>query len=210
MAVPQCCYLAKGAKRPSHTTNTITFDRIPFDPCNSIRRFDLCPFDQKNSTYLQPPLITDLDADCLPRPLSFSLAEYCTKQDARSEVDRSATAHLLIPPPGCENLRGTHLPLWWTCRREQTSWSFLCQKRGTFLEAPQPQYSRETGPEFHQSSLIFETILSDPNTWKAPRWNYPSALGGRQAISLGCYLCRSTRPQQNREQVCCQRRMQRN
>ena len=55
MAMPQCCYLAKGAKRPSHTTNTIKFDRIPFDPCNSIKRFDLSPFDQKNSTYLQPP-----------------------------------------------------------------------------------------------------------------------------------------------------------
>ena len=55
MAMPQCYYLAKGAKRPSHTTNTIKFDRIPFDPCNSIKRFDLCPFDQKNSTYLQPP-----------------------------------------------------------------------------------------------------------------------------------------------------------
>ena len=55
MAMPQCCYLAKGAKRPSHTTNTIKFDLIPFDPCNSIKRFDLCPFDQKNSTYLQPP-----------------------------------------------------------------------------------------------------------------------------------------------------------
>ena len=55
MAMPQCCYLAKGAKRPSHTINTIKFDRIPFDPCNSIKRFDLCPFDQKNSTYLQPP-----------------------------------------------------------------------------------------------------------------------------------------------------------
>ena len=53
--MPQCCYLAKGAKRPSHTTNTIKFDRIPFDPCNSIKRFDLSPFDQKNSTYLQPP-----------------------------------------------------------------------------------------------------------------------------------------------------------
>ena len=51
MAIPQCCYLATGAKRPSHTTNTIKFDRIPFDPCNSIKRFDLCPFDQKNSTY---------------------------------------------------------------------------------------------------------------------------------------------------------------
>ena len=55
MAMPQCCYLAKGAKQPSHTTNTIKFDRIPFDPCNSIKRFDLSPFDQKNSTYLQPP-----------------------------------------------------------------------------------------------------------------------------------------------------------
>ena len=55
MAMPQCCYLAKGAKRPSHATNTIKFDRIPFDPCNSSKRFNLCPFDQKNSTYLQPP-----------------------------------------------------------------------------------------------------------------------------------------------------------
>ena len=55
LAMPQCCYLAKGAKRPSHTTNTIKFDRIPFDPCNSIKRLDLCPFDQKNLTYLQPP-----------------------------------------------------------------------------------------------------------------------------------------------------------
>ena len=52
--MPQCCYLTKGAKRPSHTTNTIKFDRIPFDPCNSIKRFDLCPFDQKISTYLLP------------------------------------------------------------------------------------------------------------------------------------------------------------
>ena len=56
MAMPQCCYLAKGAKRPSHTTNTMKFDRIPFDPFNSIKRFDLCPFDQKNSTYFQPPI----------------------------------------------------------------------------------------------------------------------------------------------------------
>ena len=62
MAMPQCCYLAKGAKRPSHTTNTIKFDRIPFDLCNSIKRFDLCPFDQKNSTYLQPPV--DFNQDC--------------------------------------------------------------------------------------------------------------------------------------------------
>ena len=41
MAMPQCCYLANGAKRPGHTTNTIKLDRIPFDPCNSIKRFDL-------------------------------------------------------------------------------------------------------------------------------------------------------------------------
>ena len=59
LAMPQCCYLGKGAKRPSHTTNTIKFDCITFDPCNSIKRFDLCPFDQKNSTYLQPPLSTE-------------------------------------------------------------------------------------------------------------------------------------------------------
>ena len=63
MAMPQCCYLAKGAKRPSHTTNTIKFDRIPFDPSNSIKRFDLCPFDQKNSTCLQPP-VYDHRAKC--------------------------------------------------------------------------------------------------------------------------------------------------
>ena len=38
--------------RPSHTTNTIKFDRIPFDPCNLIKRFDLSPIDQKNLTDL--------------------------------------------------------------------------------------------------------------------------------------------------------------
>ena len=65
MAMPQCCYLAKGAKRPSHTTNTIQFDRILFDPCNSIKRFDLCPFDQKNSTYLQPHLPRPPDEKCI-------------------------------------------------------------------------------------------------------------------------------------------------
>ena len=27
MAMPQCCYLAKGAKRPSHTTNMQTFSK---------------------------------------------------------------------------------------------------------------------------------------------------------------------------------------
>ena len=31
MAMPQCCYLAKGAKRPSHTTNMLTSSRgYPF------------------------------------------------------------------------------------------------------------------------------------------------------------------------------------
>ena len=53
MAMPQCRYLAKEAKRSSHTTNTIKFDRIPFDPCNSIKRFELFPFDQTILTYLQ-------------------------------------------------------------------------------------------------------------------------------------------------------------
>ena len=41
MAMPQGSFLEKGAKRPSHTKNTIKFDRIPFDPCNWIKRFDL-------------------------------------------------------------------------------------------------------------------------------------------------------------------------
>ena len=65
MAMPQCCYLAKGAKRPSHTTNTIKFDCIPFDPCNSIKSFDLSPFDQKNSTYLQPPVNNNTYERCI-------------------------------------------------------------------------------------------------------------------------------------------------
>ena len=55
---PSCCrnVLCRNVLfPPSHTTKTIKFDRIPFDPCNSIKRFDLCPFDQKNSTYFKPP-----------------------------------------------------------------------------------------------------------------------------------------------------------
>ena len=64
-----------GAKRPSQTTNTIKLDRIPFDPCASIKRFDLCPFDQKNSTYLQSPDFLEdwilLDYSC-----SFSFVEF--------------------------------------------------------------------------------------------------------------------------------------
>ena len=66
MAMPQCCYLAKGAKRPSQTTNTIKFDRILFDLCNSSKRFDLSPFDQKNSTCLQPPSRLNQGSLCNP------------------------------------------------------------------------------------------------------------------------------------------------
>ena len=79
MAMPQCCYSAKGAKRPSHTTDTIKFDRIPFDPCNSIKRFDLCPFDQKNSTYLQPPVLPTICFSYIMRDVSanfFSLRRF--------------------------------------------------------------------------------------------------------------------------------------
>ena len=48
-------HLLFNLKKCSITTNTKKFDRIPFDPCNSIKRYDLCLFDQNNSTYLQPP-----------------------------------------------------------------------------------------------------------------------------------------------------------
>ena len=48
------------------TTSTTKIDRIPFDPCNSIKRFDLCPFDQKNSTYLQPPLLSEVELEQRP------------------------------------------------------------------------------------------------------------------------------------------------
>ena len=41
MAMPQGCYLAKGAKRPSHTTNTLKFDRAIDDDIRSLQ------FDQK-------------------------------------------------------------------------------------------------------------------------------------------------------------------
>ena len=105
MAMPQCCYLAKEAKRPSHTTNTIKFDRIPFDPCNSIKRFEFCPFDQKNSTYLQPPLKTDIKyKKCLgyvpissiaPRPLGAAFipilpSEVEQEQTPSGKRDREA------------------------------------------------------------------------------------------------------------------------
>ena len=56
------------------------------------------------------------------------------------------------------------------------------------------------------SSIKFPSIL-EPNgltrTEGAPRRTYPCALGGRQAISLGCYLCRSSCPQQNKKRICC-------
>ena len=74
MAMPHCSYLAKGAKRPSHTTNTIKFDRIPVDPSNSNKRFDLGPFDQKNSTYLQPP--AQLQLATLLDPLQLQLHRF--------------------------------------------------------------------------------------------------------------------------------------
>ena len=63
-------------------------------------------------------LITDLNVENVKRlnayqdPLWFRLAECCTKQKSRSEVNRSATAHLVIPAPGRENLREAHMPLW--------------------------------------------------------------------------------------------------
>ena len=61
-------------------------------------------------------LIEDLDAENVKRMNAyqdpwFCFAECCTKQISRSEVNRSATAHLVIPPHVCENLRETHLPL---------------------------------------------------------------------------------------------------
>ena len=43
-------------------------------PCNSSKRFDLCPFDQKNSTYLQPP-IRDFSAWKICRNVSKFFAE---------------------------------------------------------------------------------------------------------------------------------------
>ena len=85
MAMPQCCYLAKGAKRPSHTTNTIKFDRIPFDPSNSIKRFDLCPFDQKNSTCLQPP-VKDMSNEIIFSRMS-SLAARVDRMKKLSSVE---------------------------------------------------------------------------------------------------------------------------
>ena len=59
-------------------------------------------------------LITDLDVEKVKRLNAYQdpFAECCTKQKSRSEVNRSATAHLVIPSPGRESLRETHLPLW--------------------------------------------------------------------------------------------------
>ena len=61
------------------------------------------------STYNRPWCGKCQKDECLPRPLRFILTECCTKPKSRSEVNRSATAHLFIPPPGCESLRETHL-----------------------------------------------------------------------------------------------------
>ena len=91
MAMPQCCYLAKGAKRPSHTTNTIKFDRIPFDPSNSIKRFDLCPFDQKNSTCLQPPVrCHGCGCSCTQSPESRGTGRFGKDVSAKKVRDVSA------------------------------------------------------------------------------------------------------------------------
>ena len=87
MVMPQCCYLAKGAKRPSQTSNTIKFDRIPFDPCNSIKRFDLCPFDQKNSTYLQPPIDRGCGLQIRKEPVKKKVHEEMTFLDFFSLSD---------------------------------------------------------------------------------------------------------------------------
>ena len=89
MAMPQCCYLAKGAKRPSHTTNMIKFDRIRFDRCNSIKSFDLFPFDQKNSTYLQPP--GDSHPLEVGEALSLSLARTKSLRCSASSSRRGCT-----------------------------------------------------------------------------------------------------------------------
>ena len=67
MAMPQCCYLAKGAKRPSHTTNTIKFDRIPFDPCNSIKKVQPLSFRPEKFHLFTATLVGNSES-----PFSFS------------------------------------------------------------------------------------------------------------------------------------------
>ena len=60
-------------------------------------------------------LKADIDSENverLLRPLWFSWDECCTNQNSLPEVNRLATAYLVIPPPGCGNLRETHLSLW--------------------------------------------------------------------------------------------------
>ena len=128
--MPQCCYLAKGAKRPRHTTIRIKFDRIPFDPCNSIKRFELCPSDQKNSTYLQPPMFT-----------------YPLRLNCRSEAKRS-DVHIAMPQ-SCYLDKGAKRPSHTTNTNKFDCIPFdpcnsikrfdLCpfdQKKSTYLQPP--------------------------------------------------------------------------
>ena len=65
MAMPQCSYLAKGAKRRSHTTNTIKFDRIPFD--QKVRPLSFRPekFDLFTASLLDKSVVK-LFASCQP------------------------------------------------------------------------------------------------------------------------------------------------
>ena len=62
-------------------------------------------------------LITDLDVEDVKRLNEYqdpfgSAGLNVVRSKNLSEVNRSATAHLVILSPGRENLRETHLPLW--------------------------------------------------------------------------------------------------
>ena len=91
--------LGEGSEATESYNNTIKFDRIPFDPCNSIKRFDLCPFDQKISTYLQPPMGTTLEEDeCL---ISLDVKSLYTNVpvDEAIELATKLACDGLEPPP---------------------------------------------------------------------------------------------------------------
>ena len=120
MAMPQCCYLAKGAKRPSHTTNTIKFDRIPFDPSNSIKRFDLCPFDQKNSTYLQPPVLNYKMANW--EEISIQL-ENIMVENMDSMITEAPTKDLLIFMGLVRGVCENSIPRKTLCKYSKPYWS---------------------------------------------------------------------------------------
>ena len=71
--------------------------------------FSATHFDQLN---------TDLDVENVKRlnayqdPFGSAWLNVVPRKNFRSEVNRSATAHLVIPSPGREKLRETHVPLW--------------------------------------------------------------------------------------------------